>query len=121
MRAKRKKIVREINKISKEVPCYEVCTFNYKETLKVLDQIYRTKNIDFHINISPLGSKMQSLGLAYFCFIYPDVSVYFALPEKYNPTQYSENCKAIWHINFDDLAQARHLLNKVGQLKSTNT
>jgi hypothetical protein len=117
---KRKEMMRKINNISEEFPAYEVCTFNYKETLKILDQIYNTKNLDMHINISALGSKMQTLGVAIFCYVRPDVSVYLATPKEYNPRQYSEGCKATWKINFGCLKEIKNILDTVGQLKIIN-
>lgn len=115
---RRKEIMREINKIPKECPSYEVCTFNYKETIKRLDRIYNDNNLDFHINISALGSKMQSLGVAIFYYVRPDVSIYFAIPEEYNAKQYSEGWKETWQINFGDLATIKKILNRVGQIEN---
>ncbi len=114
---KRKDIIRAINKISEGVPSYEVSTLNYKKTLEVLEQIYKSKNLDFHINISALGSKMQSLGLALFGYIRPDISVYLAIPKEFNPRQYSEGCKGIWIIDFGKLNEIKNILNRVGTLE----
>ena len=117
IKRKRKEIIRRINKISEELPSYEVSTLKYKETLKVLDRIYKDKNIDFHINISAIGSKMQSLGISLFCYVRPDVSIYLAIPKEYNPRQYSEGCRETWQIDFGDLANIRGTLNQVGKLE----
>lgn len=117
---KRKEIMREINKIPEGCPTYEVCTFNYKETIKKLDKIYNDNDLDFHIDISALGSKMQSLGIHIFCYVRPDASVYLAIPKKYNAKQYSESCKANWQINFGDIENIKKILNKVGQLEIAN-
>lgn len=117
---KRKTIMRKINKISGEVPSYDVSTLNYKGTLERLDQIYKSRNLDFHINISALGSKMQSLGISLFCYIRPNVSVYFAVPKEYNPKQYSEGCKATWQIGFGNLSKIRSTLDHVGRLEIIN-
>jgi len=119
-KGKRKKMMREINNILKEFPAYEVCTFDYKKTLKILDQIYNTKNLDLHINISALGSKMQTLGIAIFCYVRPDVSVYLATPKEYNPKQYSEGCKATYQINFGYLKEIKNILDKVWRLEIIN-
>lgn len=85
-----------------------------KDTLKVLDQIYIKNNLDFHINISALGSKMQTLGIALFCYMKPDISVYHAIPKQYNPMRYSEGCKETWLIDFGDIKSIRKTLNEVG-------
>jgi len=123
IKTERKKIMREINKEIMElegVITFEISTFDYKETLKKLEQIYKEKYTDFHINISALGSKMQTLGVSLFYYLRPDVSIYFALPEKYNPKQYSKGCKATWQIDFDDTTKLKELLNKVGKIEIIN-
>lgn len=117
---KRKDIIRKINKIPQDALSYEVCTFNYKKTIGVLEQIYSSRETEFHINISALGSKMQSLGIALFWYVRQDISIYFAIPIGYNPSQYSEGCKATWQIDFGDLTEIRGILNKVGQLEIIN-
>ena len=81
---KRKNMLREINKILIEAPSYEVCTLNYKKTLEILDQIYKKNHLDCYISILALGSKMQSLGIALFCYIRPDIPIYHAIPKEYN-------------------------------------
>ena len=117
IKRQRKEIMKEINNIPLGCPTYEVSTFDYKETLKTLDKIYNDNNLEFNINISALGSKMQTLGIAIFCYVRPEVSVYFAIPKKYNPKRYSEGCKATWQINFYELGNTRKILDKVGQLE----
>jgi len=117
-KSKRKEIMREINKIPEECPTYEVCTFDYKETIKKLDKIYNDNNLDVHINISALGSKMQTLGIALFCYVRPDVSVYLAIPKEYNSKQYSEGCNATWQIDFGGLSEIRKILDKVDQFET---
>jgi len=113
---KRKQMQRTINQIDENSISVEVSTFDYKETIKKLNQIYKDKNLDSHIYISALGSKMQSLGIALFCYVRPDVTVYLAVPKEYNPKQYSEGCKATWEIDFGSTKKLRELLDSVGQL-----
>ena len=119
----RMKFVKEINKISESSTFFNVCTFDYKETIKVLQKIYEKyekEEKECHINISPLGSKMQSLGISLFYFIRPDFSVYFAMPKKYNAHQYSEGIKEIFKIDFGNLREIMKLLNSIGQIEIVN-
>lgn len=116
-KSKRKSIIRKINEIPEEATSYDVSTLNYKKTIEILYQIYRSKNLDFHINISALCSKMQCLGISLFWYIMQDISIYLAIPKEYNPKQYSEGCIATWQIDFDDTANTRGILDKVGQLE----
>ncbi|MBA7511970.1 hypothetical protein ES705_03969 [subsurface metagenome] len=114
---KRKDMIRMINKIPLDSPSYEISTFDYKKTVEILEQIYKSKETEFHINISALGSKMQSLGIGLFWYVRQDSSIYFAVPKEYNPSQYSEGCKATWQINYGDLTDIRAILDNVGQIK----
>lgn len=117
----RKNIIRKINDIPKDVQSYEISTLDYKKTLEVLEQIYVNHNLHSHINISALGSKMQSLGISIFCYIRSEVSVYFAAPKEYNSRLYSEGCLDTWHIDFGDISEIRNILNKVGTLEIIET
>jgi hypothetical protein len=93
-----------------------VSTFDYKRTVETLESIYKLRECDYHINICPLGAKMQSLGIALFCYVHQDVSIVFALPEEYNASEYTEDCKATWMIDFESTKQLRSLLDSVGQI-----
>ncbi len=110
-------IIREINEIEIKNNYREVCTLDYKETLRNLDQLYEKCYLDSHLNISAQGSKMQSVGMAIFAYIRPDISIYHAIPKKYNPTKYTDGCKAFWQINFGDLKTIKNLLNKTDCLE----
>jgi len=112
----RSKIQLTINRIPSSEPVYEVTTFDYKESLKLLENIYQTLESKYHINIAPLGSKMQSLGVVLFWYIRPEISIIFASPLEYNAIQYSEGCKATWRIDFGSLTDIRSFLNQVGEL-----
>lgn len=109
--------IREINKIQTSAPSYEVSTFNYKETIQTLERIYRSLDCKYHMTISPLGSKMQSLGIALFWYMRQDISIVFATPKEYNARQYSEGCRRFWQIDFGELTHIRGVLDNVGQLK----
>lgn len=117
LQKRRIEIIREINAIEDKSNSKEVCTFDYKETLRSLDQLYEKHYLDFHLNISAQGSKMQSVGMAIFAYIRPDISIYHAIPRKYNPTKYTKGCKAFYQINFGDLKAIKNLLNKTDCLE----
>lgn len=115
----RKEIIKRINNISSDDYSIEVSTLNYIKTFELLNQIVNKKP-HYHINIAILGSKMQSLGIFLFWYIRQDASLYFTIPEEYNPTQYSEKCKKIWMINFNHLDELRHNLNRIGSIEILN-
>ncbi len=109
--------MRKINGISEEDRQYEVCTFDYKETLRRLEYLHEEIAEHFKIVISPLGSKMQALGIALFCYMHPDVKVMISIPKEYNAAQYSNGCKATWKIDFGPMVDVRYNLDMVGTLR----
>ena len=113
-------ILRDINEIPEDLPSFNVSTFDYKDTLKTLDKIYKKYSYEYHFNISPLGSKMQSLGINLFHYIRPDVTIVFAPPKEYYANRYSEGCKGIWIIDFGNLSEIRDTLNRVGLIEIRN-
>lgn len=110
-------IMRDINSISDDKQSFTVSTFDYKDTVKVLEHIYKLNYCAYHLTISPLGSKLQSIGIAVFAYLRQDVSLVFAMPQEYNASQYTEGCKAVWQINFRDLKQIRNSLDRVDQIE----
>ena len=107
----------KINAINLDAPHHEVSTFDYKDTLRILEQIYSDMSQKHTITLSPLGSKMQALGTAIFCYMHPDVRIVFAVPQEYNAVQYSKGCKAVWQVQFGPIKALRHNLDKVGKLR----
>jgi hypothetical protein len=112
----RKDAMRKINKIPDSAPQYEVSTFDFKDTLKTLEQIYLERWERFNITISPLGSKMQALGISLFCYLHWDVRVMFARPMEYNAALYSEGYRNIWKVDIESMPSMRSLLDSVGKL-----
>lgn len=106
--------MRSINGLGPDAPQYEVSTYDYRDTLMTLDSIYQEKVGAYKFTMSPMGSKLQALGAALFCYLRPDVRVVFAIPKEYNAAQYSKGCKAAWIIDFGCLREIRRLLDKVG-------
>jgi len=109
-------VQRRINEIPASVPAYEVSTFDYKKTLEILERVYQPFDCKYLVNIAPLGSKMQSLGVVMFWYMHPEVSIYYASPREYNAAQYSEGCKDTWRLEFGSVMKLRALLDNVGTL-----
>ncbi len=117
VRTQRKKIIKDINKIADEAYCREVSTLDYKKTIEALESIYSNYNLEYHLSISALGSKMQCLGISIFCKMRPDISLFLSVPQSYNARQYSNGFKNIWIIDFGDLNHFRQILNSLDTLE----
>lgn len=109
--------MKRINGIGQDTPHFEVSTFDYKDTLQRLEGLHAEMSETHTITLSPLGSKMQALGTALFCYMHPDVRVIFSTPKEYNAAQYSKGCKEVWKIDFGPLGELRRSLDQVGTLR----
>lgn len=109
--------MKKINGISQEAPQYNVSTFDYRETLRILESLHNKMAERYRITLSPLGSKLQALGTALFCYMHPDVRVIFSTPKEYNAVQYSKGCKETWQINVGPLGDLCRQLEHVGTLR----
>lgn len=109
-------MMRKIMRIPSDSPLLNASTFDYKETLRVLDTIYRERVESFRFTLSPMGSKLQALGASLFCYMRPDVRIIFATPKEYNASKFSDGCKATWIVEFGALSDIRDKLDNVGQV-----
>ena len=109
--------MKEINGIPESGRQYVVCTFDYKDAISVLERVYVERAETHSITLSPLGSKMQALGVALFCHMQPDVRILMSTPKEYNAIQYSDGCRNVWCIEFGSLRDLRAKLEEVGTLR----
>jgi hypothetical protein len=105
-----------INGVTPEMPQYKVKTFDYKDALMVLERVHDQVWEQHNLSIAQFGSKLQALGTSIFCYLHPEVRLWFAIPQRYNATQYSEGCKATWMIDFGTMQEVRKHLDGVGKL-----
>lgn len=112
-KSNRRNIQRELNGITEKEKIYHVDTLDYKMTLLTLDHIYKDVYKFYHINISDLGSKMQSFGIALFANLRKDISVYYSEPIKHNPSHYADGIKDFWIIKIGKVEEFINKLYKV--------
>lgn len=112
----RKEAMISINQITPEMKQYDVSTFDYKETLKILHRIHDKIWQDYNISLLPLGSKLQAVGISLFCYLHSDVRLMYAIPKEYNANKYSDGCKALWKLSFGSMKALREELDSVGKL-----
>lgn len=77
----------------------ELTTFNYIETVSVLDEIYKKFRYTHKCIIAPTGSKLQSIGVFFFKQLHLEVQIVYPAAEKFTKG-YTEGCRYIWMIKF---------------------
>jgi hypothetical protein len=107
--------MRQINQLGSVAQQMEISTFDYKQTLRVLDSTYDKVKNDYNISIVPFGSKLQSVAVALFCTMHPELRVVSAIPYKYG-TLFSEGFKQTWEIDYGATQDVRNILAEVGEL-----
>lgn len=80
-----------------------ISTFDYKETIKVLERIYQLYKYDKKIVVVPTGSKLQTFGVFLFKQMRPDIQVIYPVTKKFTDL-YTGCCKAVWQIPIKDFS-----------------
>lgn len=97
--------------------CY-VSTFHYKESLLVLDRIYRKNRSAYGVVVCSLGSKLQKLGQALFHILRPEVGAVVVTPRAWDPERYSaDEPREIYVLPLGDCADLRALLWRTRTLR----
>lgn len=90
--------------------CY-VSTFDYRETLAVLESIYRQRKNDYSLLVCSLGSKFQKLGQSLFHILRPEVGAVVSVPTKWDPERFSsQTVRAVYLLDLGDCRKLRDLL-----------
>lgn len=113
----RSEAVRYINQIDNTHNSIQASTFDYKNSMRSLHQIVQRIWKTYHIFISPLGSKMQSLGVALYCLTRNDIGLLLVRPKEYKALGYSTGCRDTWQIEFGDTSAILSNLRRVGKIE----
>lgn len=83
----------------------ESSTLDYRETLRLLSELYQEFCFTHRIVLAPTGSKMQALGCAFFRAICNDVHVEYPMPERFFHKGFSsDESHEIHEICFEDFS-----------------
>jgi hypothetical protein len=91
------------------------CIFDYRKIICSLFNI-SDSHIGKNITCIPMGSKMQSLGVALALFARNEISVTYAMPTSFTPKSYSEGVGKTWQAELGNTQKLKNLLSKIGCL-----
>lgn len=91
-------------------------TLHYEATLEALESRYQESFGHERITVLPFGSKMQTLAVALFCEMHPDVKVQMLAPARYAGANYSKGHGEVYFLRFGDLRELSGVLSRIGQL-----
>lgn len=88
-----------------------VSTFDYRETLQVLDHIYRQRREGYGIFVTSLGSKMQKVGQVLFHVLWPEAAAVVSIPRIWNEERFSdEKPRAVYSLSLGRCENLREVL-----------
>lgn len=87
-----------------------ISTFDYKETIRLLEEIYAHYKYNRKIIVAPTGSKLQSLGIFLFKQMHPDIQIIYPVTKGF-ANEYTEGSRAFWQIVFDHFSNWNNVLN----------
>jgi len=82
----------------------ELSTFEYVNTIEILNEIYKKHKYIHKCIIAPTGSKLQTLGVLFFKQMYPEIQLIYPVTTEFLE-EYTEGCTEIWHIKFETFSE----------------
>ena len=85
------------------VEIHEASTFDYRETLKLILDLYRRHSAFDRIVIAPTGSKMQAVAIGILRGVLGDLQIVYPTPLQFlNPDRHTEGVKEIFQVAVRD-------------------
>lgn len=98
------KIDRDFTPTIKGISTKVVSTFDYIETIDILNNIYSEYKYTHKCIIAPTGSKLQTLGVLFFKQMYPEIQLVYPVTTEFLK-EYTKGCLNIYHIEFKNFSK----------------
>jgi hypothetical protein len=92
------------------LPQRVVSTFDYKETIKILLELYWELSPEHRILLAPTGSKQQTLGCFFVKVLHPDIHIEYPTPEGFLD-MYSSGIGQTWLADFGALQDKINIMH----------
>ena len=96
--------IADIEGASVPLPTRVVSTLDYRETVRMLIELYWELSPTHRILLAPAGSKLQAVGSYIAKALHPDIHIEYPSPEGFQPT-YSEGIGPHWLLDFGNLSE----------------
>jgi hypothetical protein len=97
--------------------CY-VSTFDYRETLEVLERTYQKRREHYGLFVASLGSKMQKVGQVLFHILRPEAAAIVSIPRIWNPDRFSsERPRSVYSLDLGSCRLLREALWQTRKLR----
>jgi hypothetical protein len=117
----RRDAIRKLNNIDsiKEKEEFDASTLDYRETLRLLLDLYKRHGAVEKLVISPTGSKMQAVAVGIVCGFLRDIQVVYPTPRSFpSPSSYTTGAIATYRLS---LAPFSGLASRSGEVSEDET
>lgn len=101
----RKEAIRKLNRsiistLGSRSRCFESSTLDYRETLRLLLEIYGERSMFDRILIAPTGSKMQAVAVGILRAVLYDVQIVYPTPREFTqPARYTLGVRRLYSVD----------------------
>lgn len=85
-----------------KVKKYDASTFNYAETLEILDEIYHEYADTNRLVLAPTGSKLQTVAASIFRRLHSDIQIVYPVMTDFDE-DYTKGWKATWGVKLGNI------------------
>lgn len=79
---------------------HKACTRDYRETLRILIEIYQKRSMFDRLVVAPTGSKMQAVAVALFRAVLYDVQIVYPTPQIFTePDRYTVGTRQLYELD----------------------
>jgi hypothetical protein len=93
-----------VDRSAVELPLRSTSTLDYRETVRILLDLYWTLASEHRIVVAPTGSKMQTLGVFLAKSIHKDIHIEYPTPKGFLDL-YSDGVATVWKTDFGPLGE----------------
>lgn len=80
--------------------CFESSTLDYRDTLRVLLEIYKDRSMFDRILVAPTGSKMQAVAVGILRAVLYDVQIVYPTPREFTqPNRYTSGVRRLYSVD----------------------
>lgn len=104
----RRDAIRELNKIDslREKEEVDLSTFDYRDTLSFVLQLYSSHGASQKLVIAPTGSKMQSVAIGLACGFLGDLQIVYPTPRTFpSPSNYTRGVGVTYRLPLSEFSQ----------------
>ena len=84
---------------------HETSTLDYRETIKILLQIYANRSMFDRVLVAPTGSKMQAVSVGLVRSVLTDIQIVYPTPQHLKASGYTKGLRRIYQLHIPNMSE----------------